>query len=169
ATQCAIVNEIRKIISAPRGWYYKACHDCPRHAKGYKPPYIFSVDHKTETEIYKYKFFIEVVNDGCRATFVLWDRECTQLLEVTAAQMRTTRLEVGIADPLEYLLKLDYIVGTKDHEMTSKVFSEPMTPTSYSKRVATPISDEISQATGLCDGEQSSTKVKKAHQIREVI
>ncbi|KAL5068328.1 hypothetical protein RYX36_019215, partial [Vicia faba] len=41
----------------------------------------------------RYKILIDAINDGCRATFILWECECTQLLEVTAAQMRTTMLE----------------------------------------------------------------------------
>ncbi|XP_058736051.1 uncharacterized protein LOC131608135 isoform X3 [Vicia villosa] len=112
-TQCITIAETLRIKAAPGGWFYRACHACPRVAKGNQPPYVCGKGHGTETEIYRYKILIDVVHNGCETTFVLWDRECLQLLKVTSAQMRATMLEAGITDPLEFPLALDGLVGLK--------------------------------------------------------
>ncbi|XP_058783248.1 uncharacterized protein LOC131657918 [Vicia villosa] len=112
-TQCVTVGKIKQLKAAQGGWYYLACHACPKFAKGNQPPYVCSNGHSTETEILRYRILIDVINNGCRATFVLWDRECTELLEVTAAQMRNTLLEAGVTNPLEYPVALDSLVGLK--------------------------------------------------------
>ncbi|XP_058753022.1 uncharacterized protein LOC131626208 [Vicia villosa] len=109
--QCVTVATITKLKAAQGGWYYQACHQCPRVAKGNEPPYECTLRHKTETAIYRYKILIEVFNAGTKASFVIWDREAFQLLKVTAAQMRTNLLEAGITDPLEFPVALDALVG----------------------------------------------------------
>ncbi|XP_058763554.1 uncharacterized protein LOC131637002 [Vicia villosa] len=109
--QCVTVATITKLKAAQGGWYYQACHECPRVAKGMLPPYECPLGHKTETAIYRYKILIEVFNAGTKATFVIWDREAFQLLKVTAAQMRTNLIEAGITDPLEFPAALDTLVG----------------------------------------------------------
>ncbi|XP_058775896.1 uncharacterized protein LOC131650191 [Vicia villosa] len=43
-----------------------------------------------------YEILIDVVSEGCQATFVIWDRECTQLLKLIAAQMRNIMIEVSL-------------------------------------------------------------------------
>ncbi|XP_058734329.1 uncharacterized protein LOC131606060 [Vicia villosa] len=90
--QCVTVGTITKLKAAQGGWYYQACHQCPRVAKGNEPPYEF-------------------FNAGTNASFVIWDREAFQLLKVNAAQMRTNLLEAGITDPLEFPVALDALVG----------------------------------------------------------
>ncbi|XP_058744322.1 uncharacterized protein LOC131616890 [Vicia villosa] len=90
--QCVTVATITKLKAAQGGWYYQACHQCPRVAKGNEPPYEF-------------------FNSGTKSSFVIWDREAFQLLKVTAAQMRTNLLEAGITDPLEFPVALDALVG----------------------------------------------------------
>ncbi|XP_058727010.1 uncharacterized protein LOC131598426 [Vicia villosa] len=109
--QCVTVATITKLKAAQGGWYYQACHECPRTAKGLLPPYECPLGHKTETAIYRYKILIEVFNAGTKATFVIWDREAFQLLKVTAAQMRTDLIEAGVTDPLDFPVALDALVG----------------------------------------------------------
>ncbi|XP_058727793.1 uncharacterized protein LOC131599472 [Vicia villosa] len=74
------------------------------------------------SEIYRYKILIDVVHDDVKTTFVLWDRECLQLLKLTSAQMRSNMLEAGITDPLEFPLVLDDLVGL---DMAFKVKWQP--------------------------------------------
>ncbi|XP_058746645.1 uncharacterized protein LOC131619576 [Vicia villosa] len=227
--QCVTVATITKLKAAQGGWYYQACHECPRVAKGMLPPYECPLGHKTETAIYRYKILIEVFNAGTKATFVIWDREAFQLLKVTAAQMRTNLIEAGITDPLEFPAALDTLVGmtmvfkvkwqpdwdngsvmsileddivkrdilrsfgqelpdsqiittpnlTQNNEsvaeashlddwdiipetdITSNTLSEPLTPTSATKRIAPHESQDITPLSQTSEGQQSSTKMKK--------
>ncbi|KAI5403588.1 hypothetical protein KIW84_050954 [Lathyrus oleraceus] len=58
-----------------------------------------------------YKIQIEVVHCVSCSKFILWDRESEQLLGLSAAQMRSTVIEDGITDPLEYPLTLEKLLG----------------------------------------------------------
>jgi hypothetical protein len=42
----------------------------------------------------RYKLEIDVSYDNTKATFVLWDREVTQLLGISAAQLRSNMIQV---------------------------------------------------------------------------
>ncbi|XP_058784084.1 uncharacterized protein LOC131658852 [Vicia villosa] len=236
-TQCVTVGKIKQLKAAQGGWYYLACHACPKFAKGDQPPYVCGAGHATETEILRYRILIDVINDGCHATFVLWDRECTELLEVTAAQMRNTLLEAGVTNPLEYPVALDRLVGLKlgfkvkwqpdwdngtvvsiyrdeavmlkllhsfgqetapspsreapvikqldesvdeaipiedwtvvgDIEITSDLNSQPVTPTSATKRIAPPISTEDAATSEIQQGDHSSTKLKKIIKMEKTV
>ncbi|KAL5079583.1 hypothetical protein RYX36_008004, partial [Vicia faba] len=58
-----------------------------------------------------FKIQVEVVHIGCRCKFVLWDRESEQLLELYAAQMRSSMIESGVTDPLDFPLALEKLLG----------------------------------------------------------
>lgn len=45
---------------------------------------------------------MQVVYDGDKSDFVFWDKECRQILGVTADTLRKTMQEVGEDDPLIY-------------------------------------------------------------------
>lgn len=51
---CVTVAKIVKVNSTKHGWYFFACHKCPKIARGDKPPYTCEDGHNTETEIVRY-------------------------------------------------------------------------------------------------------------------
>ncbi|XP_058751158.1 uncharacterized protein LOC131624214 [Vicia villosa] len=110
-TFCATVAKTRKLIASSYGWYYRCCHACTKSARGDKPLYECDNRHLTETEIYKYKMEVEGVHLETSCKLIFWDRECTQILGVSAAQMRDTMIQAGITDPLDFPLKLDAMTG----------------------------------------------------------
>ncbi|XP_058726383.1 uncharacterized protein LOC131597723 [Vicia villosa] len=119
---CATVVETKKLIASSFGWCYRACHSCPKAARGDEPPFICDNNHKTEAEIWRYKIEIEAVHKGVPCKFIFWDRECTDLLEISAAQMRDTMIQAGITDPLEFPLALDKML---DLELAFRVKWQP--------------------------------------------
>ncbi|XP_058728348.1 uncharacterized protein LOC131600162 [Vicia villosa] len=106
-TFCATVAKTRKLIASSYGWYYRCRHACTKAARGDKPPYECDNHHLTETEIYKYKIEVEGFHLDTSYKFIFWDRECQQILGISAAQMRDTMIQAGITDPLDFPLKLD--------------------------------------------------------------
>ncbi|XP_058726552.1 uncharacterized protein LOC131597911 [Vicia villosa] len=119
---CATVVETKKLIASSFGWCYRACHSCPKAARGDEPPFICDNKHKTEAEIFRYKIEIEAVHLGVPCKFIFWDRECTDILEISAAQMRDTMIQAGITDPLEFPLALDKML---DLELAFRVTWQP--------------------------------------------
>lgn len=59
----------------------------------------------------RYKVVVEVVYGGHNAEFVFWDRECLQIIGITADALRKTMQEVGEDDPLIYPTHLDKLLG----------------------------------------------------------
>ncbi|RHN74002.1 putative nucleic acid-binding protein [Medicago truncatula] len=93
-TYCVTVATIQKVNSNKNGWYYFACHKCPKIAKGDKPPYTCEDGHNTEIEIVRYKLEMDVSYESDRCNFVVWDREVTQMLGISAAQLRSNMIQV---------------------------------------------------------------------------
>lgn len=106
---CVTVAKVEKVNSTKFGWYYLACHKCGKIAKGDNPPYTCDAGHNTETEIVRYKLELDVSYGETKAIFVLWDREATQLLGISAALLRTNMIEAGITNRLEYPMLMDNI------------------------------------------------------------
>lgn len=57
-----------------------------------------------------------------KTTFVIWDREVHQLLGISAAQLRTNMIQVGITNILEFPLILDTL---SSKSMVAKVKWQP--------------------------------------------
>lgn len=110
-TYCVTAATIEKVKSTRHGWYYFACHKCPKIAKGDNAPYTCEDGHNTETEIVKYKLEMEISYEGEVTTFVFWDREVTQLLGVSASHLRSNMIQAGITNRLEYPLMMDGLAG----------------------------------------------------------
>ncbi|RHN55405.1 putative nucleic acid-binding protein [Medicago truncatula] len=106
---CVTVAEVEKVNSTKFGWYYFACFKCGKIAKGDNPPYTCESGHNTETEIVRYKLDLNVSYENTKGTFVMWDREATQLLGISAAQLRTNMIQAGITNRLDYPMLLDGI------------------------------------------------------------
>lgn len=108
-TYCVTVAKVEKVNSTGNGWYYFACHKCPKIAKGDKPPYTCDDGHNTETEIVRYKLEMDVSYAFDSAKFVVWDREVTQMLGISAAQLRLNMIQAGITNRFEYPMLMDQL------------------------------------------------------------
>ncbi|KAL5064194.1 hypothetical protein RYX36_025931 [Vicia faba] len=60
-----------------------------------------------------FKIVVEAVQHGCCGNSVFWDSEAAKSLKTSAAQLRSTMIEAGINDPLEFPLALDVMLGLK--------------------------------------------------------
>ncbi|XP_045790716.1 uncharacterized protein LOC123885475 isoform X2 [Trifolium pratense] len=109
--KCVTVITTVKIKPSRGGWYYLTCFKCPKQCFGVAPPYKCGDDHETETEIIRYKLDVEVAAGDVKATFVFWDRECAQILGISAADLRAEMLALGINDPLSNPVIMDDIAG----------------------------------------------------------
>lgn len=106
---CVTVATVDKVNSTKYGWYFLVFHKCNKTAKGDNPPYTCEASHNTKTEIVRYKLEIYVSYENTKATFVLWDREVTQLLGISAAQLRSDMIQSGITNRFEYPTIIDGI------------------------------------------------------------
>ncbi|KAK2424254.1 hypothetical protein QL285_034634 [Trifolium repens] len=102
------------VCISKNGWFYKSCAQCPKALITDTPPYKCKVDsHVTIEPVIKYRLEAEVRFEGHKARFLFWDRECTELIGKTAAELQTIMLEAGQFDSREYPVNLDDITGTE--------------------------------------------------------
>ncbi|XP_058774440.1 uncharacterized protein LOC131648728 [Vicia villosa] len=104
----ATVAKTKKLIAFSYEWYYQCFHVCTKAARDEKPLFECDAGHFTEAEIYKYDWFNTCVFDRYNLS-----KECTEILQLSAAQMRGIMIQVGITDPLEFPLALDGMLDLK--------------------------------------------------------
>ncbi|KAI5429254.1 hypothetical protein KIW84_034031 [Lathyrus oleraceus] len=54
-TLCETMTTTKKLIASQYDWYYQACRECPKVARGEKAPFMYESGHSTEAEIFRYK------------------------------------------------------------------------------------------------------------------
>jgi hypothetical protein len=93
-----VVTVVDTICIKPskNGWYFQACHHCSRSTSGEKPPYKCEAEHVTKTQIWKYRLDLDVSYNNTQSVFTFWDRECTQILGISAANLRDKMINVCI-------------------------------------------------------------------------
>jgi hypothetical protein len=95
-SQVVTVVDTVCVKTSKNGWYFQACFHCPKAAFGDKPPYKCEAGHETETQIWKYRLDMEVVYNNTESVFTFWDRECTQMLGISASDLRDKMIAVSI-------------------------------------------------------------------------
>ncbi|CAL5198139.1 unnamed protein product [Lathyrus oleraceus] len=66
---CITIATTKKLKATGNGWYYPTCYNFPKVAKDNSPSYVCSNGHSIETEIYRYKIKIAVVDNESIAIF----------------------------------------------------------------------------------------------------
>lgn len=80
----ATIATTKKLIASPYGWYYQACHSCPKVARIAKPPFLFEDGHSTEAKIFWYHYF------SCNILFYYYTHDKLFLNTVTHTDLGIT-------------------------------------------------------------------------------
>ncbi|KAK2361919.1 hypothetical protein QL285_087024 [Trifolium repens] len=110
-TQVVTVIDTICVKASKNGWYFQGCLHCPKAASGPAPPYTCIEDHSTEMQLWKYRLDVDVCYNNTESVFTFWDRECTQILGISAADLRDKMIAAGITDPTIYPVEIDTIEG----------------------------------------------------------
>lgn len=68
---------------------------------------MYQESYTSHNPVIKFKLDVEVFSDVHKISFVLWDRDCIELVGITAADLRQAMIDSGEDDPLEYPKMLD--------------------------------------------------------------
>ncbi|KAK2374082.1 hypothetical protein QL285_075069 [Trifolium repens] len=110
-TQVVTVIDTICIKASKNDWYFQGCLHCPKVASGPAPPYTCIEGHSTEMQLWKYRLDVDVCYNNTESVFTFWDRECTQILGISAADLRDKMIAVGITDPTIYPVEIETIEG----------------------------------------------------------
>ncbi|KAF1864331.1 hypothetical protein Lal_00021987 [Lupinus albus] len=71
---------------------------------------------------FRYKQDIKVIHKNGSGKFVFWDRQCVDIIDISAADLRNQMLAEGEDDPKAYILSLDFLLA---RTMTLRVKVQP--------------------------------------------
>lgn len=110
-TYCITIGRTNKFNPNQFGWYYESCPKCPRSWRSNGSSYRCGCGEDVDVLFTRYKVVVQVVYEGEKADFVFWDKECVQILGVTAGTPRKTMQDVDEDDPMIYPKYLDNLLG----------------------------------------------------------
>ncbi|XP_057438650.1 replication protein A 70 kDa DNA-binding subunit D-like isoform X3 [Lotus japonicus] len=111
--ECYVVT-VAKIdkVCVGNGWSYEACFKCNRKADCSSLPFTCPKCGKKNTEtVPRFRVEVMVSYNNNSSKFVLWDRECIQLVKQTAIDLKKQLLDEGEFDAMAVPEPIDCILG----------------------------------------------------------
>ncbi|KAF1866006.1 hypothetical protein Lal_00041704 [Lupinus albus] len=97
---CVNVGTTTMFVVGRQGWYYDGCTKCIKKA-----------DVKDDPFICKYKLDIKVNHQHDCGRFVFWDRQCADIISISASDLKNQMLVEGEDDPKAFPLLLDELLA----------------------------------------------------------
>ncbi|KAF1865958.1 hypothetical protein Lal_00041655, partial [Lupinus albus] len=92
---CVTVSTTTMFVVGRQGWYYDSCTKCTKKAD----------------LCYKYKLDIKVNHEHSSGKFVFWDRQCADIIDIPASELKNQMLAEGEDDPKAFPLVLDELLA----------------------------------------------------------
>ncbi|KAF1865548.1 hypothetical protein Lal_00004924 [Lupinus albus] len=77
-----------------QGWYYDSCTKCTKKTDVNDGPFTCKCDHFNQNSTPRYKLDIKVNHEHSYAKFVLWDRQCADIIDIPASEVKNQMLAV---------------------------------------------------------------------------
>ncbi|KAF1862839.1 hypothetical protein Lal_00040108 [Lupinus albus] len=97
---CVTVGTTGMFVVGKHGWYYEGCTKCTK-----------KTDVKDGPFTCKYKLDIKVIHQHGSGRFVFWDRQCADIIGVSASDLRDQMVAEGEDDPKAFPLILDELLA----------------------------------------------------------
>ncbi|KAG4931354.1 hypothetical protein JHK84_048347 [Glycine max] len=115
---CVTVGTISKIVMDNHSWCYPACAQCHRKTDIPIGPFTCGCGKDNDQPILRYKVEVMVTQNNKSGKFLLWDRECAELIGQTADDVNRVKIEDGDLDLNASPRALDKLLG---HVLAFKV------------------------------------------------
>ncbi|VFQ74770.1 unnamed protein product [Cuscuta campestris] len=118
-----------------KDWYYLACNNKTCIRKVYVDGDCFRCEQcaKTMTFVeYRYKVTVTLMDESGHATFILWDRECKEIMGIPASRLRDIMIERN-GDDNDFPVELEQAVLSK-----SGLFKTVLRNATYYTRIKGP-------------------------------
>ncbi|KAF1858965.1 hypothetical protein Lal_00000787 [Lupinus albus] len=97
---CVTVGTTTMFVVGRPGSYYDGCAKCTKNS-----------DVKDGPFTYKYKLEIKVNHEHSCGRFVFWDRQCDDMIDISASELKNQMLAEGEDDPKAFPLVLDELLA----------------------------------------------------------
>ncbi|KAG5001535.1 hypothetical protein JHK87_022607 [Glycine soja] len=115
---CVTVGTISKIVMDNHSWCYPACAQCHRKTDIQTGPFTCGCGKDNDQPVLRYRVEVMVTQNNESSKFLLWDRECAELIGETADDVNRVKIEDGDLDLNASPQALDKLLG---HVLAFKV------------------------------------------------
>ncbi|KAH1210633.1 hypothetical protein GmHk_15G044898 [Glycine max] len=115
---CVTVGTISKIVMDNHSWCYPACAQCHRKTNIQTGPFTCGCGKDNDQPILRYRVEVMVTQNNESENFLLWDRECAELIGQTADGVNRVKIEDDDLDLNASPQALDKLLG---HVLAFKV------------------------------------------------
>ncbi|KAH1247367.1 hypothetical protein GmHk_06G017282 [Glycine max] len=95
---CVTVGTISKIVMDNHSWCYPACAQCHRKTDIQTGPFTCGCGKDNDQSVLRYRVEVMVTQNNESNKFLLWDRECAELIGETADDVNMVKIEDGDLD-----------------------------------------------------------------------
>ncbi|XP_025979706.1 replication protein A 70 kDa DNA-binding subunit E-like [Glycine max] len=119
---CVTVDTITRIQLDNHSWCYTACIQCHKKSDAEMAPFTCACGKYNKEVVLRYRLEV-MINQGNESTkFLLWDRECSELIGQSADAVNKLKIEDGDVDLNVSPQALNKLLG---HELTFKIKVQP--------------------------------------------
>ncbi|KAG5020448.1 hypothetical protein JHK87_016303 [Glycine soja] len=115
---CVTVGTTSKIVMDNHSWCYPACAQCHRKTDIQTGPFTCGCGKDNDQSVLRYRVEVMVTQNNESNKFLLWDRECAELIGETADDVNMVKIEDGDLDLNASPQALDKLLG---HVLAFKV------------------------------------------------
>ncbi|KAG4982413.1 hypothetical protein JHK87_027162 [Glycine soja] len=119
---CVTVGTITRIVLDNHSWCYTACIQCHKKSDAEMAPFTCACGKYNKEVVLRYRLEV-MINQGNESTkFLLWDRECSELIGQSADAVNKLKIEDGDVDLNASPQALDKLLG---YELAFKIKVQP--------------------------------------------
>ncbi|KAG5077220.1 hypothetical protein JHK82_055915 [Glycine max] len=108
---CVTVGTISKIVMDNHSWCYPACVQCHRKTDIQTGPFTCGCGKDNDQPVLRYRVEVMVTQNNESSKFLLWYRECAELIGETADDVNRVKIEDGDLDLNASPQALDKLLG----------------------------------------------------------
>ncbi|KAF7812819.1 replication protein A 70 kDa DNA-binding subunit B-like [Senna tora] len=98
-------------LNSDKGWFYDSCKKCAKKIEPNGPSfYCTKCDSMVHSSVSMFKIELLVVDDSGTVNIIVFDRDATQLISMSAIELRKEHLQ-SVDDPRQMPEKLDAFLG----------------------------------------------------------
>ncbi|KAL5191869.1 hypothetical protein HKD37_04G011085 [Glycine soja] len=119
---CVTVGTITRIVLDNHSWCYTACIQCHKKSDAEMAPFTCACDKYNKEVVLRYRLEVMINHGDGNTKFLLWDRECSELISQSVDAVNKLKIKDGDVDLNVSPQALDKLLG---YELAFKIKVQP--------------------------------------------
>ncbi|RZC19686.1 hypothetical protein D0Y65_006495, partial [Glycine soja] len=121
---CVTVRTISKIVMDNHSWCYPACVQCHRKTDIQTGPFTCGCGKDNDQPVLRYRVEVMVTQNNESSKFLLWDRECVELIGETADDVNRVKIKQSLSVTADHDPVVGFPLTTKKRMSSDEVDDE---------------------------------------------